>query len=142
MYTFRFIDHTADLGIELEADTLPEILLAGAAALDEATFGPIQRIHPQGEATIWTTSETDPEWILFAWLKHWLAVFHAEERVLVPLRIVPGVDSGADHTLAIDCAALVEGIAAANREIKAITLHEFRVVNEAGKWRARVIVDI
>lgn len=141
MHTYRFFDHTADLGIELEAESLGELLLAGAAALDEATFGPIEREDLIGPVTTWSTEETDPEWILFAWLKHWLAVFHAEDRILVPLHMTPTAQAGATVSLSVSLQT-IEGTASATREIKAITLHDFRVWNEREKWFARVIVDI
>lgn len=141
MHSHRFFEHTADLGIELEADSLGELLLAGAAALDEATFGPINRTSPDGPVTTWKTDETDPEWILFAWLKHWLAAFHADERVLVPSRVAAAALPVEHGRISIELRA-VEGTAAATREIKAITLHDFQVYSEGGKWHARVIVDI
>lgn len=154
MASFRFFDHTADLGIELQADSFFELLNQGALSLVAGSFGPESWSIDQGvfesipdknvstQEVTWTSNETDPEWVLFDWLKHCLTMLHGEGRVLIGARLAPPKSSGLPEKITVISRAITIGDRVWNREIKAITLHDFRVWNEGETWHARLIVDI
>ena len=136
MHRHSFFDHTADLGIRLEASDFAGLIRASAEALAEASTAKASK--PPADLIIdhvWKSAETDPEWVLFDWMKHWLMRFHMEQEILVPVEV---------STQRVGCARIpwdpeVHGL---GREVKAVTLHGFSVKQHDKGWEAMVIVDI
>ena len=136
MHRHSFFDHTADLGIRLEASDFAGLIRASAEALAEASTAKVPK--PPANLIIdhvWEPAETDPEWVLFDWMKHWLMRFHLEQEILVPVEV---------STQRVGCARIpwdpeVHGL---GREVKAVTLHGFSVKQHDKGWEAMVIVDI
>jgi SHS2 domain-containing protein len=141
MHGHRFFDHTADLGIVFWGNQPGELLGAGAQALFEATFGAARTLTTPGLPFSWSSRDQEPDWVVFDWLKHWLATFHCEAQVLLP-QGGKSIGKGQSWNLEVtghsfECFGLIP-----LREIKAITLHHFRVWYEEPFWKAEVIVDI
>jgi len=136
MHRHSFFDHTADLGIRLEASDFAGLVRASAEALAEASTA--KAPNPPADLIVDHVSksaETDPEWVLFDWMKHWLTRFHLEQEMLVPVEV---------STQRVGCARIpwdpeVHGL---GREVKAVTLHGFSVKQHDKGWEAMVIVDI
>jgi len=148
MHRNSFFDHTADLGIRLEASDFAGLIRASAEALAEASTAKMPEALAEASTAkapkppanlivdhVWKSAETDPEWVLFDWMKHWLMRFHLEQEILVPVEV---------STQRVGCARIpwdpeVHGL---GREVKAVTLHGFSVKHQDNDWEAMVIVDI
>lgn len=135
---YREIDHTADLGFDLWADSIPGLFEEAVLALSEVCY--------ERTAVLWAEERTlevrgtDPEEQLVRWLQEtymqlesdlWLTA--AATNVVVKGEMVKGTLHGepidpARHTL--------------HSEIKAITYHGLKIVHEHGLWRTTVVVDV
>ncbi|MFA5515984.1 MAG: archease [Desulfuromonadales bacterium] len=134
----RLLEHTADMGIEIEGDDLADFFLQAAQGLMAVVAGrekpeirQMRRIEIEGE---------DLGELLVNWLNEVLflleikgffpAVFHIEEvgarRLKARLEGEPFDPQR--HRL--------------EREVKAVTYHQLRVEEQNGRWRARVFVDL
>jgi len=135
---YRQIEHTADLGIEIEVADLPGLFASGA----EALYGFIadrETIKEGEEISVAVTGEGWEE-LFHSWLCELLAQFNLKgfvgKRCAVE-RVVPGRVEGRIKGETLDLKR--------HRfytEIKGVTYHGFRVWQENGRWRARVIFDV
>jgi protein archease len=127
---YRFVDHTAELEIELEAESaegvLGEALRAFAELAGPATGDALERRVVVGA--------TDLSALLAGWLEELL--FLAETEGLVP--------DGAHLALSgLELSAIVRGRRGEPRPlVKAVTLHRLRLKSENGVWRGRVVLDV
>jgi SHS2 domain-containing protein len=134
----REIEHTADLGIELEAPTLPALFeRAGLAVLGLAVD--VAAVEPRERVALACAAD-DREMLLHDWV-------HA---LLVRLQ----AGAFAVSELAVDeiSERAVRGWGAGERldparhafytEIKGVSWHELAVRETAGGWWARIIVDV
>jgi SHS2 domain-containing protein len=135
---FRELDHTADLGIEVKAATLP-LLFASAG---EAFFGLIvdpTGVEPKKEITVSAEGE-DKEELLHAWLSELLAQFNLNGFVGKRCEVVE-VEAGK-----VESRVKGEKLDLKRHrfytEIKGVTYHELKVWQENGQWHARVIFDV
>jgi SHS2 domain-containing protein len=131
-------EHTADLGLRIEAGSLPDLLIEAATGLFEIIAGDLAQIRPAREERF-TIPGTDPTWLLFDWTAELHAAFELRRMLFCTFSVVVN-DSGlfavavgepydpAVHVLA--------------HEIKAITQHELLVRQTPAGWLATLIVDI
>jgi SHS2 domain-containing protein len=136
--TYREIEHTADLGVEVTATDLPELFAAAGKALYALIADPAT-IESREEVDI-SAAGDNPEELLHAWLCELLAVFNVQGFVGKHCQIahisdgqVQGQVSGERLDLKRHCF---------HTEIKGVTYHDFNVWQEAGAWHARVIFDV
>ena len=127
---YRFVEHTAELEVELEADSAEGILEEGLRAFAElagpASGEPVARPVDLEAA--------DLPALLAAWLDE--LVFLAETERLVP--------ESADLSVS---GSRVTGVVRGRRGeprplVKAVTLHRLRFRPEDGAWRGRVVLDV
>ena len=137
--TYREIEHTADMGMELDAPDLRTALELSAAAM----FDMICDLESVGDSWKRVVSvesrDGDLENLLVRWLTELLYV-HETERVLLSGFSVRKLD-----------ARLIEGHVTGERidpdrhvvrlEIKAVTYHNLMIEETAGRWEVRVIFD-
>ena len=136
---FRTFDHTADLGIEGEAESLERLFAEMARGLFAVLLADLDAVRLVDRETIELPGDPQPELLLLDWLDELLYRFEVHRRVYAAFEVHLD-DSG------------LRGIArgepldprrhSLQHEVKAITYHELRVWEEGGRWRARVIVDI
>jgi SHS2 domain-containing protein len=136
--TYREIEHTADLGVEVTAADLPALFASAGEALYALIADPAT-IESRDEIRI-AASGDNPEDLLHAWLCELLAVFNVQGFVGKRCEIthlesgqVQGRVSGEKLNLKRH---------AFYTEIKGVTYHDFKVWQEAGTWHARVIFDV
>ena len=130
---YRWVDHTAELELELVAATpeavLAEALSAYAELVDDGT-------PPEGDPVALAVEVAASD--LPALLVEWLAelVFLADTEGLVP----------AGASIALDGAhvrATVRGHRGAPRPVvKAVTYHRAELRRADGDWRGRVVLDV
>ncbi|TMB45281.1 MAG: archease [Deltaproteobacteria bacterium] len=134
----REIEHTADLGLEVEAPSLPLLFeRAGLGML--ALMIDLAAVEPRERVAIALAAE-DREALLHDWLQHLLvrlqagpfamselAVEEVSERALRAWGAGERVDRGR-HRL--------------YTEVKGVTYHQLALRETAGGWWARIILDV
>ena len=136
--TYREIEHTADLGIEITADDLPALFALAGEALYALIADPAT-IESREDIKVCATG-TNPEDLLHTWLCELLGLFNVDgfvgkrcEIAYINGRQVQGRVSGEKLDLKRH---------AFHTEIKGVTYHDFKVWQDAGTWHARVIFDV
>lgn len=135
---FREIEHTADLGIEVEGADLPGLFSAAGEALYQLIADP-NGIEPKKEIAVSAAGEGWEE-LFHAWLCELLAQFNLKGFV--------GKHCVVQHLEAHRVEALVRGETLDlkrhrfHTEIKGVTYHGLKVWQEQGRWRAQVIFDV
>lgn len=135
---YDIFEHTADLGIRVEAPTLGLLLADAARGLVSVLTGDLAQIRPSHEEHL-AIPGTDPVWLLQDWLAEVLAAFDVRRMLFCEFDVAVNGQSvlatvrgepydPARHRLA--------------HEIKAITLHELDVRRAGPLWQATFIVDI
>jgi SHS2 domain-containing protein len=136
--SFREIEHTADLAIEMTGATFPALL----AVSGEALFSLIadrENIDMRDEIVV-SASGDGPEELLHAWLCELLAQFN--------IRGFIGRSCAIDQITAdrVDVRIRGEKLDLTRHgfrtEIKGVTYHDFRVWQQNGLWHARIIFDV
>ncbi len=136
---FEIFDHTADLGLRIQAADLPGLFSEAARALvaviveDADTIRPVQSVEIRVEA-----ERLDD--LLRDWLAELLYRFHAEKMLLAEFDV-------AVRGTALQAVARGEPVDCMRHEIeaelKAVTYHGLHVEQlDDGAWQAEVIVDI
>jgi protein archease len=129
---FRWLEHTAELGLEIEAtsrEAVFEEALAAFAELVGGGDGPLTTREVEVEAD-------EPGLLLVEWLSELLYLADTEQ--FVPERVA-SLDLDRNHLR-----ATVEGrLGEPGQLLKAVTLHrlEFREDATVG-WRAHVVLDV
>jgi SHS2 domain-containing protein len=128
--SYRWVDHTAELELHLEAPT-EELVLQQALEAFAELAGPATG-EPQAHEV--DLEAPDRAALLARWLEE--LVFLAETEGLVPEQAEIELR---DTTLR----ATVRGRAGEPRPlVKAVTYHGLELAHEGGSWRARVVLDV
>lgn len=133
---FKQFDHTADVGICVEADTLPELFAESARGMfsliaESHSVAPDrwQEIHLAGEPVAA---------LLVNWLRELLYIHEVEDRIFTDFRIHDVSENGlhgAARSGPLDEATEVL------RQVKAITYHALEVKQTSDGWHAQVLFD-
>ena len=136
-YGYRFLDHTADAGIEVASPSLEGVYEVAGRALFELMAKPL------GEATelrTVTSEGEEPETLLVNFLNDLLLIFEVEGLLFRELKVR---SAGEGRLLAEGrCERLDEDRHTVETVVKAATLHNVRVEKEDDVWRARVYLDL
>ncbi|HUP32827.1 MAG TPA: archease [Gaiellaceae bacterium] len=127
----RFVAHTGEVQIEIEAPTEARVFAEAARALAEMIDG------ARGQAAVRELhlDAADRTSLLAEWLSE--LVFLAETEAFVPERIIE-LDL-ADRSLH----ATVGGHTGTPRHlVKAVTYHDLTLEDRDGRWFARVVLDV
>ncbi len=127
---YRFVEHTAELEIELEADS-PEGVLCEALRAFAELVGPADGALVEREIAL---EASDPPALLAAWLDELIYLADAEGVVPVSaeLRVTDSRVSG-----------VLRGRRGEPRPlVKAVTLHRLRLRERNGAWSGRVVLDV
>jgi SHS2 domain-containing protein len=135
---YELFEHTADLGLRAAAPNLDTLFAEMGMCLFTAIVDDLSTVVAKHETTIMIEG-TDPEYLLFDWLRHLLYLFD-EGKELFSAFEVKMVETG------VSAIAFGEPLDPArhllNHEVKAITYHELKVERTGDGWLAEVIVDI
>ena len=135
---FREIEHTADVGIEVEADTAADLFCCAGRALFLLMVN-LAHVQPREERLVFVQAENREE-LFHDWLSHLLREFLQDGFIAAHITIE-----------AIDETQLRARLAGEKidydrhefeTEIKAVTYHQLTVMHEDDHWRARVIFDV
>jgi len=135
---YTVIDHTADLGIEVEATSREGIFTRSGLAMFDLMFG-LESVGRDVTKPLSVTAENPTE-LLVAWLNE-LLYSYAVERII--LSDFTGVRLGERKFRAVGCGEHFDpGKHRCDLEIKAATYHDVSLAFVEGRWRARVIFDV
>ncbi len=141
---WRTIEHTADLGIEVEAGSLERLFEAGAHGLAGVLLG-----SEGGSVGLVSSTPTtwrrmvleapDREALLVDWLRELLYIQTAEGLLITAAEIAELEDT---KLVAQAGFAQPQGSAGVERELKGVTYHDLEVSQRGGGWFARVVFDL
>ena len=135
--SFQFIDHTADAGIPVKAETLEGLFETAALGFSEL----ITRVDSLNclIQRQFRLQETDIETLLVSWLQELLYLLDTEDLIFGRFQV-----NLKDFTL--EATAWGEVFDPERHtirtEIKAVTYHQLEVVEDDKGWKAQVIFDI
>ncbi len=131
-------DHTADLGLRIRSDTLEGLFAEAGEALFDAIVAQSDTVRPIEKATFQIDGDRHDD-LLRDWLAELLFAFHVDHRLFSKFEVRLG-----DAGLAADAwgEPIDDQRHEIDAEIKAITYHGLKVVQERDGWLAEVIVDI
>ena len=137
----KFLDHTADVFFVAKAETLPDLFRECAIAVEE-TMVNINLIQPKEKTKI-LGENTKIDSLLFDFLDELLFFKDYKQLVFSKFDLEIKEENGKYH---LSCFAHGEKINFAKHEpkvdVKAITMHEFKVEKVKDGWKARVLIDI
>ena len=135
---FRTIEHTADIGIEVEAETLGE-LFEGTAAAMFSLIADLETVRQTVEREI-TLEAGDLEELLFMWLNELLFILYADGLLFSGFKVK---EIGEGRLIASATGEKLDPRRhRLDEEIKAATYHEMMVGRRDDGWKARVIFDV
>jgi SHS2 domain-containing protein len=131
-------DHTADLGLRVQAPDLETLFAEMATALFSTIIPDLTTVEPQLCREVRLPLD-DREYLLFDWLKGLLFLFDSEHLLFGRFEVHLGDEGliGKAWGEPLDRERHV-----LEHEVKAITYHGLRVESADGGWLAEVIVDI
>lgn len=135
----RFVEHTADLAFEVEADDFAGLLAEATVALGEAILAADGR---PGDAVVpVAVTGADREDVLVAWLS--AAAVAYEDRGLVPRGARLDVATDREARGAVLARRTDPRAEPPDRVVKAVTYHDLHVAGGDGRpWRATVVLDL
>jgi SHS2 domain-containing protein len=135
---YELFEHTADLGLRVEADSLEALFVDAARGLLAMLVAEPASVQPLMTKTISLVAD-EPAYLLFDWLSELLYAFETEKLLMseIDLRID-------GHQLAAVCRGetMDENRHRMEHEVKAVTYHHLRLEKTAEGWFSEVIVDI
>lgn len=135
---YKTVEHTADVGVEVEADTADE-LFEGAALAMFSLMVDLPGVRQTLERRL-SISAGDIDELMFVWLNELLLLAETEGLLL------SGFEVRVDDRKKLEALAKGEKFDPARHnlleEIKAATYHELSVKSSRDGWRARIIFDV
>jgi len=139
--TYRFVEHTADVGVELEASSYEGLLSEGLLALTD-TLTEVERVSLEIELSV-DLSAPSREDLLVGWLNELVYLFDSKSVLLRQSDIGVGKEGGEWRLRATVCGERYDpGRHRIKTLIKAVTYHQLAVRSSTSGWQARVVFDI
>ncbi|WP_240907044.1 archease [Paludisphaera rhizosphaerae] len=133
-------DHTADLGLRIEADDLDDVFRTAAEGLFDVVTADRSTIEPREEEIVELGSDS-PAHLLVDWLNE--LIFRIETRHALYGRFdVSVAPDGRSLTATIAGEPIDPDRHVLDHEVKAATYHGLVLEPAGDSWRAEVIVDI
>ena len=138
MKKYEFIDHTADLGVEVYGKDLKELFENAGEALFDIICD-ISNVIESVKRVITLESE-DLELLMVVWLGELLYLFDTERLLFKGFHIQRINSNGLEAVLYGE--EIQSGRHTINAEIKAVTYHQVQVIQEETRWKSRVVFDM
>jgi SHS2 domain-containing protein len=136
---YEYFGHTADVGIRVQAASLPQLFEEAARGLFGLMVENLEEVHPRERVPVQLPAQSEVEYLLFDWLSELIYLF--DTRRLVCSRFAVRLSEAG-----LDGEAAGEPLDVARHrlrnEIKAVTYHQLAVRSTETGWEATVIVDI
>jgi len=135
---YQTFDHTADLGILVQAESPVALFEEAARALSAQSCGP-RAFAATGETRISVTGRDWPD-LMINWLRELLYLVNGKSLVFGPVGIHKLKEFSLDAVVPVDNAGCAPHDML--NEIKAVTYHQLQVEPSDDGWQARIIFDI
>lgn len=135
---YRFIDHTADFGLEIFGRSPSDLFEQAAKALTDLLTDP-SLLKEQHRHTL-DIDGSDWEDLLINWLRELLYIYNGEDRFVAGVDIISIEQTRLRAEVATEDYRM--GHHEIRNEIKAVTYHQLEVKADVDGWRARVIFDV
>jgi len=135
---YKLIEHTADMGIEARADSLPGVLRDMAKGLKALMFGD-SLVFAKLDTEITVQAEDLTE-LLVCWLNE--VAYWSEKDNLVPAEFRIHLLSKAGIRATISGEPFDPLRHTVERQVKSVTYHQACLEEVPGGWYARVYVDL
>lgn len=135
----RYVDHTADIGIEVEGRSFDECLVRAAAGLFALMFVPPEHHSGRDHVVEVKVKAESPEDLLIGWLQELLYLSETGNVLFLWFESetnryqLKGRAGGVPITPEIE---------PGGPAVKAVTRHDLRVTHDGERWKARFIVDV
>ena len=140
MATIEYFDHTADVGMRVEADTLDALFRAAAEGLFDYVVANREAVRPLESERVQLAAESASE-LLAAWLNELVYLAETTHRVFGRFAVAI-----ADDGRSLDAEIAGEPIDPArhelDHEVKAVTRHGLTLEPKGSGWLAEMILDI
>jgi SHS2 domain-containing protein len=135
--SYELIDHTADVGIRVTAESRGALFETAALALTELMTD-TTTVEPKLERTL-ELQEESLDLLLVCWLQEILYLLDTEGLVfsVFEVRI-----EGAKLQATLRGEPFNRGVHPSKSDVKAVTYHHLEVTPQGDGWEARVIVDV
>ena len=140
---YETFEHTADIGLRVRAKNLNQLFKDTAEGFFDLVTDleavKKSRSVPEQEIEI-NLQEENAEELLMRWLQELLFIFSVRRAILLEYHftsLTPMILKLKANAIRFDPTKHPS-----RHEVKAVTFHQFRVVQEAGSWLAEVIFDI
>lgn len=144
MNKFREIEHTADIGIEVDGDSLEDLLINATNGMlhllvdcKPLTTSQCDAIQTSKDISV---NAADREDLLVKWLEEVLYLF--ETRKLFPVTFIIGRINDTSLLADVFAVPLKDCDYKIRREIKAVTYHNLKISEDAGHFSTTIIFDI
>jgi SHS2 domain-containing protein len=135
---FEVFDHTADLGLRIQAADLKGLFAEAGRALLSVIVSNPDAVEPRDSVTLRVLG-TDREYLFVDWLDELLYLFESRKFLACEFETVLD-DMGLSATARGEkCDSARHPLA---HEVKAVTYHGLIVEESPDGWRAEVILDI
>ena len=135
---YEVFEHTADLGLRMQARDLNCLFAEAGRALFSVIVANLDEVQPRQPAE-YQVKGSELDYLLLDWLNELLFTFETQRILFSEFQVL--VDPEGLHAVARG-----EPVEAQrhrlDHEVKAITYHNLRVAHTDGGWEAEVIVDI
>lgn len=137
---YEYFDHTADVGIRVQAADLETLLGDAGIALFGLIVDDLKKVRPMQELSVHVTGDlNEADYLLFDWLNELLRLFEETQIVFCRFQVTLSADgvtaTGFGEPLNPDRHGL-------GNEVKAVTYHGLRTEATPSGWEAEVILDI
>jgi SHS2 domain-containing protein len=137
---YELIDHTADLGIKVEGDSLAQLFENAAFALIHLIFGQIPKPGEKTTTASVSIEGEDLSDLMVNWLSEVLYLFEGEKKIVCNIKVSDISENRLRALLTlIDFDREKHAVQC---EIKAVTYHQLSVTQENSRWKATVIFDV
>lgn len=139
--SYRQLEHTADLGVEVSADSLNQLFEECLRAQTDCVTR-LDRIVAN-ETRSWTLSASDLPQLLVDFLSEAIYLFETQEIVLADAEVrVASTESGWSLSAVVSGEKFELERHGLKTLLKAVTYHRLKVDREGPAWVAQVIFDI
>ena len=135
---YETFEHTADIGIRAWGSEFSEVFEEAAKALFSVIVD-LNTVSTRQKLDLELTAESGKE-LFLKWLKELLFIFDTKHLLLSDFKIHQLTPKKLQAQVGGE--SLDNAKHALGREVKAITLHQFKLVKEKSRYLAEVILDI
>jgi SHS2 domain-containing protein len=131
-------DHTADIGLKIFGNSLPDLFANAAYSLCD-TLTDISKVSPTTKQTFLLQRETTEE-LLVEWMGNLLYTFETEDLLFSRFNII----SINKNSLSAEAEGefFNSAVHTIKNEVKAVTYHKLKIEEKSGLWQAEVVLDI